>query len=161
MILNTESVIHQELHNDKRERYVSNRILRTKINEFDTGPFSFVKGGPRGKNRVSASINMKCTCMGCPVQYEGTINKKYAYYRSRHDSWRLEIHASGEQSPIDYAESGEHRDSVGFTGLMQAESIIMIAAMNYVHKKKNISGIVIPASTLENTLNAKKTEESK
>jgi len=162
MEVRTKSIIEQEIHSDKRERYVMRRTLRTFIHEFDAGPFSFIKkGGPRGRNKVSANINMKCTCLACPVQYEGTVNKKYAYYRSRHDSWSFEIHVAGEDSVIDYQESGQHMDGMGYDGMMQAEQIIMIASMNYAHKKKNISGIVIPASTLENTLNAKKTEESK
>jgi hypothetical protein len=40
---------------------------------------------------MSAVIEMACTCGACPVQYEGTINGKPFYYRSRWDEWRLAI----------------------------------------------------------------------
>lgn len=161
MNLNTEKIIHQEIHTDKRERYVGKRVLRTSIREFDTGPFTFKRGGPRGKNRVSVNINMKCTCSGCPVQYEGTINKRYAYYRSRHDSWSFEVHTAGEGSPIDYQESGQHVDIIGYSGMLKAEQIIMIAAMNYVHTKKNVAGTIIPTSTIENIINGQESQETK
>lgn len=36
-------------------------------------------------------IQMRCTCDGCPVQFEGTIDGHDAYWRARYDSFALSI----------------------------------------------------------------------
>lgn len=150
IVVNKISTLNQDLHGPSRERYVGSRVLRCKMWEFDSGKSSpgvnlFSKQSGRGKNRVSANINMKCTSSGCPIQYEGTINKKKAYYRSRHDSWYLEVY-DGEimDSKVIYRESGDHYSNIGYAGMLEAEEIIMLCAMNYAHYMKGKQGMIVP-----------------
>lgn len=36
-------------------------------------------------------IRVTLTCLGFPVQFEGTVNGKAYYYRARHGEWRLTV----------------------------------------------------------------------
>ena len=123
----------------KRERYVGRRKLVCSIHEFDSVDFSkgttglFFEGTGRFDNRTEVKIVMKMTCSGCPVQYEGKINGKVAYYRSRHGSWRFEIYEGKFlDSPIIFNKEGIDKvDAIGWEGMLVAEKRIMENAIKY------------------------------
>ena len=125
-----------------RERYVWRRKLVCHVGEFDSGDFSkaekgkFFEGTGRFENKVEAKIVMKCTCSGCPVQYEGKVNGKTAYYRSRGGHWSFEI-CEGKlfESPIIYQKDEvDKEDYTGFEGMLLAEKRIIECSMKWVNK---------------------------
>jgi len=122
-----------------RERYVGRRKLVCSIHEFDSGDMSKAKpkgmfeGTGRFENRTEAKIVMRMTCSGCPVQYEGKVNGKVAYYRSRHGQWRFEIYEGKFfDSPIIFHKEGlDKADAIGWEGMLVAEKRIMENAIKY------------------------------
>ena len=126
-----------------RERYVWGRKLVCHVGEFDSGDMSKSKKGGklfegtgRFENKIEAKIDMTMTCSGCPVQYEGRVNKKKSYYRSRHGHWSFEIYKGKLfSSPILYIKGGiDKEDSIGFDGMLLAEKRIIECSMDYAGK---------------------------
>jgi len=143
MLLDGQEMIEGSINKKEvnRERYVSRRKLVCSIHEFDSGDMSKAKpkgmfeGTGRFENRTEAKIVMKMTCSGCPVQYEGKINGKAAYYRSRGGIWTFEIYEGKFfYSPIIFQKEGiDKTDAIGWEGMLAAEKIIMENAIKWVN----------------------------
>jgi len=125
-----------------RERYVWGRKLVCHVGEFDSGDMTrarkgkFFEGTGRFDNEIEAKIVMKCTCSGFPVQYEGKVNGKAAYYRSRGGQWRFEVYAGKILESAIIYEKGkvDKEDSIGFDGMLLAEKRIIECSMDYAGK---------------------------
>jgi hypothetical protein len=86
-------------------------------------------------DRYESTINMAMTGSACPVQYEGTINGKNAYYRDRHGVWYLEIY-DGEimESNVIFRKEGVSSEDIGYSGMLAAEKRIMKCSIKFSKK---------------------------
>jgi DNA-directed RNA polymerase subunit E'/Rpb7 len=123
-----------EFIKDDLHQFVGERELKCKIRRF-------TRKDILGEitNEIEASIHMKCTCSGFPVQYEGTINGKNAYFRDRHGVWYFEVY-TGEimESEVLFRKEGSSIDTIGFDGMLFAEKRIMQCAIKFAKKQKAI-----------------------
>jgi hypothetical protein len=111
-----------------KERYVIGRRFITTIHQFERTPGNFL--GPT-LNNARANIDMTNTCSGFPVQYEGTVNDKKAYYRDRHNSWYFEIYENDFMGKVIYRKNGSSRGNIGFHGMMEAEKRIIKYSLEF------------------------------
>ena len=118
---------------ERSHRYVGARSLHTSIHEIERDEDFKIFDPP--KKHVSAFIDMKMTCMACPMQYEGKINGVSAYYRDRHGIWSLEIY-EGElfESKLLYEKNGISSEIYGYKGMLDAEKRIMKCAIKFARK---------------------------
>lgn len=132
---------------DGRHRFIIGREFKTTIHEFLRAKDDhWLTDDPKEKHPEAyfkAEIDMKMTCSGCPVQYEGTINGQHAYYRDRWGSWYLEIYdepfdpkSTSFDGKIIYRRSGQSRDIIGYEGFVDAEHRIIRNAIRFAKKQK-------------------------
>ena len=119
-----------------RERYIIGRRLRTTIHEFTRDPSDMLKPA---LSRDCAKIDMRMTCSGFPVQYEGRVNGKNAYYRDRHGIWRFEIY-DGEifNSNMIYFKEGISSEMIGLDGMLAGERRMLKYSLEFAKKHPNI-----------------------
>lgn len=90
-------------------------------------------------------LRMTRTCDAGPVQYEGTIEGKFFYFRARHDEWSFTVADTLEEA-IDGASEREifvkeghygHEQNPGYKALAsympyeEAEHLIQVCARGY------------------------------
>ena len=126
-----EGIVKDNIH-----RFVISRRLITTIHEFRRDNI-FGDGDKYKDDHVTAEIDAKLTCSGCPVQYEGTVNGKNFYYRDRHGSWRFEVYDGEifEGDPI-FRKEGGSIDCIGYEGFIFAEKKIYKNALKFAKKFK-------------------------
>lgn len=54
-------------------------------------------------------ITMACTCIACPVQFEGTVDGTPAYFRERHGDWAFAVGPTPIEAAIGMPVEGVHR----------------------------------------------------
>lgn len=121
----------------KYRKFVIRRLLSVTLNNFivDDNEKNIFR---RAKKLRLTKIRMRMTSVGCPVQYEGTINGKQAYYRDRWGTWTLEIYEKEQFSSkvIFYREGKSDIGSSGYNDFLKAEQRIMKHATVFTRKYK-------------------------
>lgn len=114
-------------------RYIGRRTLYTSVHEVEKDKGEDFFNPP--KRHTVAYINMEMTCPACPMQYEGKVNGKTAYYRDRHGVWSFEIY-DGElfESKLLYEKSGASDEVYGYKGMLAAEKRIMKCSFKFALK---------------------------
>jgi len=119
-----------EFIKDKTHRFIVNRRLVSSIHQFDRDEIS-----DPIENYFRADIDMEMTCKAMPLQYEGTVNGKFAYFRDRHGVWSFEIY-DGEifDSKIIFQKGGSSSGDDGYNSMLIAEKIILKQSLKYAKK---------------------------